>query len=155
MAKPRINRKQDRPQPQAPIPESKPTGPVPDVQFERSDVHPAELGRAVVLFTLLIVGASIGSVWFGKYLGRVSQRSHKTDLPPAAVDRAPGELPPEPRLEAIEDVEAKQWQLFPPRYQAYAAKRQGSAKPIEEAISSLSEGPHKLPNRPQVPVGGK
>jgi hypothetical protein len=117
----------------------------PGVRFERSDVNAREvawfglgLGALVAVVSVFLVG------YFAFLQSREKARKGST-LPPAAVDRE--RLPPQPRLEALEDVRAGTVRLLPPRAEGYLAGqkkvllRGDPAKgvlPIDEAIEALS-----------------
>lgn len=119
----------------------------PDVRFERGDVD----YRGVVIFTFVLGTALIVVVptmfWYGRLLLRMEQPRKVTSLPPAAVDA--DRLPPEPRLEALEDLrEKRRPKLFPDRADDYLAVQKRLLKdgdpgkkvvPIELAIDELAK----------------
>lgn len=117
----------------------------PEVRFERSDVQ----YRAIVIFavilcvSLLVVAAAM--TWFGNVLLGLDQPRKITTLPPAAVDD--DRLPPEPRLEGIDDVRTNRVRLYPARAEEYYAEQkqlleQGNTEkgivPIGKAIDALA-----------------
>jgi hypothetical protein len=129
----------------------------PEVRFERADIQP----RGIVLFGLVLGGGTLlvalAMTWFGNFLLRAEQPRKKTDLPEARVDA--DRLPPEPRLEGLEDVRQKNVRLFPPRArqhlqsQADLLSTGNEAKgilPIQTAIDDLAG---KLPARKGPPPG--
>jgi hypothetical protein len=86
---------------------------------------------------------------------RAEQKAKETDLPAAAVDA--DRLPPQPRLEEIEDVREGKFTYYPPRAEEYLSpeeKRlaQGGKGdlPIGKAIDALAG---KLPASRGGPLG--
>jgi hypothetical protein len=127
----------------------------PDVRFERADV---EMGGVVRFATWLGVVLAVTSgltMWLAYYVAKREGPRKVTDLPPAAVDDtnvvhgksetfAP--LPPEPRLEALDDVrdrEKRSFEMLPHRAAEYYHKQEreladgdkaAGVEPIGEAI---------------------
>ena len=124
----------------------------PEVRFERSDVT----AGGILTFGAGLAGGLVvvilAMLWFGRAMKtRIDNERKIADLPPAHVDK--NRLPPEPRLEAWEDVRQKNVQLFPPRASGYLKSQrelldEGNAKtgvlPIRTAIDDLAG---KLPVR--------
>jgi hypothetical protein len=122
----------------------------PEVRYERTDIEIGTIAKYGIGLVVLVV-SSIGVSWwlFGE-ITRYERKSKLTDLPPAAVDAADG-LPPEPRLEAFEDLKKHNVKLMPPRARdSYVEQEkllaEGDAKlgilSIEKAIDGI-----KLPSR--------
>jgi hypothetical protein len=128
----------------------------PEVRFERTDIT----ARGIVLYGVVFGGGAaviaLAMTWFGHFLVRAEQPLKKTDLPEARVDA--DRLPPEPRLEAIEDVRRDDVKLHPPRAAEFLQPQErtlvyGDEKkgvlPIEKAIADLA---WKLPVRKARPA---
>jgi hypothetical protein len=113
----------------------------PGVHFERSDVDLSTVVWAGVTMTAIVVVLSAATLWFGRALTRHEDSRKRTPLPPAAVDRT---RPPEPRLEALEDLSEGKVQLHPSRKQASSEEQE---KAIAAAIVELA-GHLKSRNRP-------
>jgi hypothetical protein len=124
----------------------------PEVRYERADIAPGTVlnfGIGVVV----LIAASIASMWWlFAVITRSDSKTKVTDLPPAAVDSLwTDRLPPQPRLEAFEDLHQRNVKLMPPRARDSLAKQQkllteGDANlgiwPIKQAIDEI-----KLPAR--------
>jgi hypothetical protein len=131
----------------------------PDVRFERSDIDDGAIAKFGVALVLLLLGsAAVVTVLFVAF-NRQEDRRKLTDLPPAAVDEeAGGALPPEPRLEVLDDIPLKRRDipLQPPRSMQLLETREAQESllangdpekgilPIAEAIDRLAG---KLPQR--------
>lgn len=126
----------------------------PEVRFERHDIAPASVLNFAIVLTVVIAVASAIATWLALALTRAENKIKETSLPPAAVDK--DFLPPQPRLEALEDLrEKKKAELFPPRAKAYLTgqeqlllrgKPAAGVEPISEAITQLAG---RLPARKQ------
>ena len=123
----------------------------PEVRFERSDIESRGIFVLGVGLASGIVLVALAMLWFGNYLLSQENPRKKTDLPSAKVDA--NRLPPEPRLEALEDLARAKVKLYPPRAVEYLkAQRElldagDNAKgvlPIQTAIDDLAG---KLPVR--------
>jgi hypothetical protein len=124
----------------------------PEVRFEREDIAPGTVLKFGIGLAVLVAVSSWLMWWMFHTVLRYERDRKKTDLPPAAVDaRESDRLPPEPRLEAFDDLRDRNVKLMPPRARESLAGQeelltQGDAKrgilPIEEAIDEI-----KLPSR--------
>src|SRR5437868_1771871 len=87
----------------------------PEVRFERTDVEVGPIVKGgVYLFGVMGVAAAL-TMWLAWYLTQREEPVKETQLPPAKVDptdrgerRTYTPLPPEPRLEALEDVRERE-----------------------------------------------
>lgn len=122
----------------------------PEVRFERTDIE----YQGVVIFSIVLAVTILLSIvsmfWYGDALLRVEASRKQTDLPPAAVDR--DRLPPEPRLEALEDIRLNQVKLFPPRAAEYFAGQRAllekgdssrGIEPIEVTMAQMAKAAAK------------
>jgi hypothetical protein len=133
-----------------------PTAPTTDgkahhgVRFERSDVEP----RNVVVFAGALVVAVVVIalfLWGVFFLFEARDRVRKeTDLPPAAVDRE--RLPPQPRLEELDDLRQGKTELWPQRGRNFLGPEEKRIEPsVNEAMTELAgklpakEGPSATP----------
>jgi hypothetical protein len=127
----------------------------PDVRFERADVEMGGVVRfAAWLGVVLMVTAGL-TLWLANYVAKSEGPRKVTDLPPAAVDDSKvvqgkhltySALPPEPRLEAVDDLRDRQkrnFEMLPRRADEYYHKqkmelkdgdRTADVEPIGEAI---------------------
>ncbi|MFO0878858.1 MAG: hypothetical protein U0840_16070 [Gemmataceae bacterium] len=117
----------------------------PDVRFERTDVEFQGIVIFGIVLTVTTALSLVAMIWLGNALLRQEAALKVTDLPPAAVDA--DRLPPEPRLEALEDIRLKKVALFPPRAAEYYADQQhllehGDAarkiEPIQQAMAQVT-----------------
>src|SRR5438045_4118358 len=87
----------------------------PEVRFERTDVEIGPVVKGGAYLFLVLAVSAVLATWLAAYVTEREQPLKKTDLPPAKVDEqtSAGEgktkegftqLPPEPRLEALEDM---------------------------------------------------
>ena len=115
----------------------------PEVRFERSDIA----AGGVVKFGLYLAGGIalvvVSMLWYGTVLREQHRKPDPLDLPKASAD---DQRPPEPRLEAWEDVGEKKARMFPPRAEEYYAPqveqlKSGSATilPIESAMEMVAK----------------
>jgi hypothetical protein len=104
----------------------------PDVRYERGDIDLKTVVVIGVVLSLVILILSVATVWFGRGLARAEDRRKKTTLPPAAVDT--NRLPPQPRLEALDDLREGKVELRPSRKPAISEAQE---KPIDDAIREL------------------
>jgi hypothetical protein len=116
----------------------------PDVRYEHSDVDTRRVfyvGLALAGSVALFMALLVGLYWL---LLRAQQPTKGDDLPAAASDEQ-DRLPPEPRLEGIDDLRDQRFRPWPPR----AAEQLGPAEkrlqeggkgelPIAEAIKDLA-----------------
>lgn len=132
----------------------------PEVRFERSDVSTGSIVAVALTMCGGLVAIVVGVIWYGQRLQADEDALKRFDLPPARVDET--RLPPEPRLEAIDDLKPPQYGgkpplspgLFPPRADEYLKPQRdqleyGDGKAmlkIDDAIDALGKG--KLKSRP-------
>jgi hypothetical protein len=132
----------------------------PEVRFEHTDIDLATVVRYGGAFVVLVAASLAVVVGLFFMLKKDEVARKKTTLPPAAVDQDEGRLPPEPRLEAVEDLrEKRRPQLAPPRARDYLEPQENKlaggdpAKgemPIEKAIDAVAG---KLPSRKSPGAG--
>jgi hypothetical protein len=133
----------------------------PEVRFERTDINTESIAKfAAILGIVLTITASL-ALWLAWYVTQLEAKSKATLLPPAAVDRDRGvNQSPEPRLEAIEDLDTqkKNFAIYPARASEYYLNqekqlRDGDEKkgivPIDSAIDQM-----KLKSRKEPPPPG-
>lgn len=126
----------------------------PEVRFERTDIEYQSVLVFGIVLALSILLVVLAMFWYGRALLGMERSRKETDLPPAAVDA--NRLPPEPRLEALEDIREGKVQLFPPRAEEYfAAQRQllekgDPQKGILPMQTALEELPTLLKARPKT-----
>jgi hypothetical protein len=124
----------------------------PEVRFERVDIAPGTVLKFGIGLAVLIAASSCLTWWMFNMILRQESKVKKTDLPPAAVDsRWTDRQPPEPRLEAFNDLFDRNVKLMPPRArESLAAQekllaegdRDNGILSINEAIEQI-----KLPSR--------
>lgn len=117
-----------------------PTYTNPEVRFERTDITAGkvlEIGAYLAGGVVLVV---LTMLWYGRVLQAQHRKPDTLDLPIASSDD--DRLPPEPRLEAMEDETAR---MFPPRAADYYKPQRGQLKagggkilPIETAMDMVS-----------------
>jgi hypothetical protein len=129
----------------------------PEVRFERVDVT---YGNVIYVALVLVVGTAVVVVamfWYARVLLNQERARKKSTLPVAAEGRSE---PPEPRLEAIEDVKEKNVRLMPARADEYFASQrellekgdpQKGIEPIGTTIETLAS---RLPVR-SAPGGSR
>jgi hypothetical protein len=127
----------------------------PDVKFERSDIEPGTILNYGLIFAALVGFAAAFILFIVPRLMRWYEPEKRTDLPPVAAGAVEPE--PEPRLEAIEDLEKRKPKLLPPRASDYLRGQrgeltgEGKALPIEDTIKALAG---KLPaGKQETPLG--
>ncbi len=124
----------------------------PEVRFERADIEAGTVLKYGIGLVVLIAASSAVMWWMFKFILREESKVKKTDLPPAAIDsRWTDRQPPEPRLEAFNDLHDRNVKLMPPRARESLAAQQkllaegdpeNGVLPIDEAIEQI-----KLPSR--------
>jgi hypothetical protein len=127
----------------------------PDVKFERSDIEPGTILNYGLIFAALVGFAALFILLVVPRVLRWYEAEKRTDLPPVAAGAVAPE--PEPRLEAIEDLEKRRPRLLPPRASDYLTGQkgeligEGKSLPIEDTIKALAG---KLPaGKQQTPQG--
>lgn len=123
----------------------------PEVRYERSDANVKEVVTFGTFLLVLALGATFSMSWFGDELLRWEKPRKAVGLPPAAVDQ--DRQPPEPRLEAFDDINRRDVGLFPPRAETYvkpqlkmleAGNPARNVEAISKAIDQLAD---RLPTR--------
>ena len=118
----------------------------PDVRFERKDITPNSIFKLGVYLAIGTVIVVVTMLWYGDSLMRQYHEPDALALPPAATDD--DRLPPEPRLEALEDLRDHRARLFPPRAAEYYKPQLDQLKlgnadkgilKIDEAMASVSK----------------
>ncbi len=125
----------------------------PDVRYEREDIADAEVTYWAAGFAAVTVFGALFAVWVASSFVKVPAPG--LALPPAAGDVS--RRPPEPRLEALEDLEKGRPRLYPPRaveHRASAEKGGEGVIPIEQAFKGMkfpssggAPAPAGTPNR--------
>jgi hypothetical protein len=108
----------------------------PDVRFERQDINLSTVIWAGVLMSTTVLVLSAATLWFGRLLARYEDQRKKTTLPEAAADE--NRLPPQPRLEALEELHEGKVVLRPNRAQTYAHLPAEMRGQIQEAMAQLA-----------------
>ncbi|MFM7149036.1 MAG: hypothetical protein ACKO23_04260 [Gemmataceae bacterium] len=136
----------------------------PEVQFERTDVEYFGVVVFGIVLCITILLSVVSMFWFGNVLLGVEKNRKVSDLPEARVDgRQKERFPPEPFLEALEDLSIEpngymdprknRPKLYPPRAAQYYRSqmeqlKEGNpaknAQPMEQTIRALAG---KLPAR--------
>jgi hypothetical protein len=136
----------------------------PDVRFEREDVDPGSVLRWMTAFVVFSCAASTFAVWLAFRLEGAAPPGAEDALPEMAGEKEGGydirpprsdvrqgkrpRRPPEPRLEAIDDLEKGRHELLPHRAEASLRPQReelekdgGGVIPIEKALKEM-----KLPS---------
>jgi hypothetical protein len=95
----------------------------PGVRFERTDINDAEVTYWGIGFAAVALLGSLFAVWVSMSFIKPPPG---VPLPPAAIDGS--RRPPEPRLEALEDLETRRPRLFPPRAAEHRAAEEALLK---------------------------
>lgn len=115
----------------------------PDVKFEPHDVDEDRVLLWGLAFAFLGLAASVFSVWLSWRLLQGPPPTRGPVLPVSAADKGDdGRLPPQPRLEALEDLRKENPRLLPSRAAEYLAPQEKQLEGIEKTFSGL-----KLPAR--------
>jgi hypothetical protein len=122
------------------------------VAFEAKDIDTRQVFIAGLAFAGIVVASSVFCLFLFWFL-LAEERSRKgTDLPAAAADAGERRLPPQPRLEALEDLRDRQntrYELLPPRAEEYFKEQREKLVKIDDAIQ---EAKAKLPARAGSPA---
>jgi hypothetical protein len=132
----------------------------PEVRFERADIEPGKVVNFSVILGVILVVVSVLVTWLAWHVTSEENRIKATTLPPAKVDA--DRLPPQPRLEALDDLRKPQnpIELYPPRARSFLEKQKQELKdgnlseniePIDKAMAQLAG---RLPARKQAPPAG-
>jgi len=127
----------------------------PDVRFERTDVETGPVVKGGAYLLVVLSAAAVLTLWLAWYVKEQEQPVKATDLPPAADEEQPVRksdgtqekavgtpLPPDPRLEAIDDVrerDKKSFAIYPPRAnESYDVQRKKvkDSQPVETALAA-------------------
>lgn len=116
----------------------------PEVRFERADIEV----KAVVYFGLALTActllAVISMLWYAGVLLRQYRKPDLQGLPQSSVDN--NRLPPQPRFEALDDVQFGKFRLYPDRAtESYReqdeilqkGERARGVLPIDEAMKQV------------------
>jgi hypothetical protein len=106
------------------------------VRFERSDINLSTVVWAGVALSAIVVVLSAATLWYGRILSSREGQRKKTTLPDAEVDR--NRLPPEPRLEALDELHEGKVTLRPTRAQTYEQLPADVRHEIGDAIAALA-----------------
>ncbi len=116
----------------------------PEVRFERSDITANSITKFGFFLASGVGLVVVSMLWYGDVLMAKSRKSDALNLPQADTDT--DRLPPEPRLEALEDLREDKPRMFPPRAAEYYAPQieqlkagGGDATPIAEAMDAVSK----------------
>ena len=109
----------------------------PEVRYEREDIADAEVTWYGVGFAAVVVGGAMFALW-------VAASFVRAPLPGAALPAAldDSRRPPEPRLEALMDLETRRPRLFPPRAADYLAPQ---AELLEKGEKDEKDIPIMIP----------
>lgn len=128
----------------------------PEVRFERGDIDAGSIVRFGVVLGGVLLATAFLVTWLAVILTRMENRIKGTTLPPSAAD-ADNALPPQPRLEGIEDVRDRVFEIYPPRARAYyadqiATLRDGNSKEgVERIADAIDQLAGRLPARKEPP----
>jgi hypothetical protein len=136
------------------------------VKYEDSDADTRAVFNVGLVIGALVIVSALGLIGFYRVL-MILERAKVNDLPTAATDQlSAGRLPPQPRLEAIEDLRQpndSNYQLLPRRAANFFVSQEellnkGDDKhmPIAKAIEALAADPAggrpgKLPAEKNAP----
>lgn len=114
-----------------------------EIGYEVTDLHVPGIvwfGVFLVIGTALIMVGLSGLYWL---LNSWEEKLKKDELPPAVVDE--NRLPPEPRLEMIEDIREGQFRYWTPRAADYLKRvepslqgKEGTGVSIDKAMEAVS-----------------
>jgi hypothetical protein len=115
----------------------------PHVRFEHSDVNVSKLLKVVLPIVLILILATVATLWLGQWLTRSEEGRKKSTLPPAYEDTKAQQLP-QPALESMEDMVHARVRLYPPRAREDLARQEKKQKkdgvvPIDEAIQQMAQ----------------
>lgn len=88
----------------------------PEVRYEREDIDAGGVFRSGLVLAALAAASAAFSIWLSLGFLRLPLPGSAQALPTLAGENT---RPPEPRLEAIEDLEKGRHQLLPPRAREY------------------------------------
>ena len=118
----------------------------PEVRFERSDITAISITKFGFYLASGVGLVVVSMLWYGDTLMGQSRKPDALNLPQAATDT--DRLPPEPRLEALEDLREDKPRMFPPRAAEYYAPQlerlktgSGTGTPIESAMGAVESLP--------------
>ena len=122
-------------------PEAAPVHPA--VRFERTDIT----ADGVVKFGIFLASGVglvvVAMLWYGNVLLEQHRKPDAMALPKAATDA--DNRPPEPRLEALEDLRENKPRMFPPRAAEYYAPQRellktggGKSTSIDSAMAAVT-----------------
>ena len=119
----------------------------PDVRFERTDITASAIVKFGIYLGTGVALVVVSMLWYGWSLQAHYSKPDPLALPRASTD---GERPPEPRLEAQEDLDRGEARMFPPRAAEYLKSQRdqlrdgsGSALPIEAAMDTAKSLPFR------------
>ena len=113
-----------------------------EVSYERKDITAGSVFEYGIYLAGGIVVVVVSMLWYGQVLQAQHRKPDPLKLPTASTDN---QLPPEPRLEAQEDLDIRKPRMFPPRAAEYYApqreqleKGNGTILKIETAMETVS-----------------
>ena len=118
-----------------------------EVRFERTDITAGAIVKFGIYLGIGVGLVVVSMLWYGWSLQAQHRKRDPLDLPRASTD---GERPPEPRLEAQEDLDRGEARMFPPRADEYLKPQReqlrdgsASAMPIESAMDVAKSLPYR------------
>jgi hypothetical protein len=115
----------------------------PDVAYEREDIAGDEVMLWGIGFAFVALAGTLFGFWLAWRMLQAPRPTHELDLPPAAVDKEKDAgLPPDLRLEALEDLREEKPRLFPSRAEEYLAPQFKELEGIDGAFKKM-----KFPER--------
>ena len=115
----------------------------PEVRFERTDITAGTIVKCGVGLALGVGLVALAMLWYGRGLQAEYRKPDPLDLPRASADD--DRRPPEPRLEALEDLGEGKADMFPTRAADYYKPQLEQLKdggkdilPIESAMEAVT-----------------
>ena len=116
----------------------------PEVRFERIDITAGSIVKFGIYLAAGVSLVVVSMLWYGRALQTQNRKPDPLNLPRASTDDE--RQPPEPRLEAMEDLDEGKASMFPPRAaEYYSSQREqlktggGAVTPIESAMETVSK----------------
>ena len=116
----------------------------PSVRFERTDITAGSIVKFGMYLGAGIVLVVVSMLWYGRILQAQHRKPDALDLPSASTDD--DRRPPEPRAEAMEELDEGKSRMYPPRAAEYYAPQRerleaggGNSTPSQSAMDAVTE----------------
>ena len=116
----------------------------PAVRFERTDITAGSIVKFGVYLAAGVALVVVSMLWYGRVLQAGHRKPDALALPRASSDG--DRLPPQPRAEAMEDLDEGKSRMFPPRAAEYYAPQRelleaggGNSTPIQSAMEAVTK----------------